>query len=126
LPVYTPLDERPLYVVREATGEDTTTNKCRAASQILTGIEMFQILCVIEAIISGKVPWIPVSLHHDKFAVLARKGDFEQWKKIVCDLASQRAQEIGLRPIVLESMTYNDVKRAGELIEILGNLYLRV
>jgi hypothetical protein len=50
LHVYTPFDSRPMVFCQEAHNEWESTNLCRAASQILTGIEVVQIMTILEAV----------------------------------------------------------------------------
>jgi hypothetical protein len=49
-----------------------------------------------------KLPWLPISLHHDGFAILAREKDLEEWKKQLKNYARERIKPVGSKILELE------------------------
>jgi hypothetical protein len=64
--VYTPMDEEAFILTsRQVPFKNYTANPCRIAAQVVTSVEIFAILALLEGMRNMKLPWIPVSLHHN-------------------------------------------------------------
>ncbi len=109
LPIYTPFDERPVFFTENSAKDDPweSSNLCRAASQILTGIEVLEIMTIVESLLVCHIPWIPLSLHHDGFCFLALPADVtdENLKKL-SDQCYERLEEFGCCRMVFEITKY--------------------
>lgn len=94
LKVYTPIDTQPFTLVSSHASQRKydwyTDNPCRVASQIVTGVEMMQILIMLEQIRVLKLKWIPVSLHHDGCALLVEQESFEESKEKLINAVKPR------------------------------------
>jgi len=85
------------------------SNACRIASQILVGLEVLELISIVEGIVAKQVPWIPFSYHHDGFAFIAKPDSIDPCKKILEDYLANRLKGIGLRPIKLEISNYQKI-----------------
>ena len=82
--VFIPTDEAGFVLVENKKvlqGEGRTSNPCRIASQVVTGVETLEILILLEGMRKLQLPWVPLSLHHDGFAILAREDGLETSKQ---------------------------------------------
>jgi hypothetical protein len=81
LRVYTPIQKNPFTLVQKGSSLKSKNwyiyNPCRVASQIVTGVEMMQIIFMVEQIQQLKLKWLPVSLQHDGCALLVEESSFE-------------------------------------------------
>jgi hypothetical protein len=113
--VYTPIDCKA-YIFNKDYPKPTkdnrmnwmTSNTCRIASQILTGVEVFEILTIFEKMRDLKLAMLPVSLHHDGFSILAKPETVKDDIKRLAEAASQDLSQLGLRPVDLEFAKYRD------------------
>lgn len=102
--VYTPIDCQP-YIYKawhpkKEKGGWVTSNICRVASQILTGVEIF------EKMRDLRLNMIPISLHHDGFAILARPETVRSDLELLAETTSENLSRLGLRPVQLEISNY--------------------
>lgn len=121
--VYTPMDEVGYgwSVNPRADDENRTSNRCRITSQVVVGVEVMQLLALIEGIIELRLPWLPISLHHDGFALIAMEATLEEGKKSLEEYISKRMTPVGFKNIELEFTPYNEsMINLDELSEIAG------
>lgn len=114
--VFTPMDERPYRLnkpefehagnVRHADMGATTYNPCRLASQVVTGVEMLQLVTIIEGIRKLALNWIPISLDHDGCALLVHEEGLDSSQKLLEEYVKERLQPAGVIPAGLEFSEY--------------------
>jgi hypothetical protein len=68
---------------------------------------MLELLILLEGIIRLKLPWLPVSLHHDGFAVLADSKSLKEDQSRLQLFASSRMESLGFAGIELEFTPYD-------------------
>ena len=107
--VFTPIDVGGFVLEPTGlpSGEGRTSNACRIASQVVTGVEVLEILILLEGIRKLQLPWVPLSLHHDGFAILARKKDLEPAKELLQSYANNRVTPVGIQSMELEFTPYD-------------------
>lgn len=77
------------------------------ASQIVTGIEMLQLLTTLEVMRELQLHWIPISLHHDGCTVLVEQQSLEKAKKDLVIAVKARLKSSGMQIKGLEFNPYN-------------------
>lgn len=106
--VFTPIDVEGFILSHPSKlWSDRTSNSCRVAAQVVTGVEVLEILSLLEGIRVLKLPWIPISLHHDGFTVLARVDGLETAKEILSVYGDQRIKPLGVQSLELEFTPYD-------------------
>lgn len=120
--VYTPIDEEPYRLIDIEGVHWSTTNPCRVASQVVTGVEVFQMLTLLEQIRKLTTPWIPLSLHHDGCALLVSTKTFESDQEKINKYLRDRLEPTGVCPLGLEFTDYNKVMFDSDEILELENL----
>ena len=83
-------------------------NPCRIASQIVTGVEMMQIIFMVEQMQQLKLKWLPVSLHHDGCALLVEESSFEESREKLVEALKQRLEPSDMQIKGLEFTPYNE------------------
>lgn len=115
--VFTPFDELPFVLKRKGQRhpyQAGTDNPCRVASQVVTGVEMFEILALLETMIRLRLPWIPLSLHHDGCALLVKTESFEADKAALEQTLRSRLRPTGICPVGLEYDLYKTDPEFGD------------
>jgi hypothetical protein len=87
--------------------EGRTSNACRVASQVVTGVKVLEIFILLEGIRALRLPWLPLSLHHDGFTVLAKTEDLKESKEWLEDCTERRDNRVGIRSLELEFTPYD-------------------
>lgn len=72
------------------------------------GVEVMQLLALIEGIIELRLPWLPISLHHDGFALIAVEETLEDGKRKLEEYVSRRMTPVGFKNIELEFSLYKE------------------
>lgn len=110
LRVYTPIDTVPFTLVKQGSAQEKydgyTSNPCRVAAQIVTGVEMMQIILLLEGMKKLHLNWLPVSLHHDGCALLIEDTSFDQGKLELEKYLRQRLESSGMQIKGLEFSPY--------------------
>jgi hypothetical protein len=120
--VYTPIDEQPYTLVDIDGVYWSTKNPCRVASQVVTGVEVFQMLALLEQIRKSAINWIPLSLHHDGCALLVNTKHFESDKEQIIQRLRDRLTPTKVCPLGLEFTDYKKVVFDSDEILELENL----
>lgn len=76
------------------------------AYQVATGVEMLQILTLLESMRLEGLPWIALSLHHDGFTFLGRLEDLEECRSKL--EAAARSKLAGFSTLGLEVKQYTE------------------
>lgn len=109
--VYTPLSESPFIlksgIVEGKTHDSVTVNPCRLASQVVIGVEVFELMLLLEGMVVLGYPWIPISLHHDGFAILAPEDDLESKRQQLERYVTERLAPVGMLSMELEFTPYS-------------------
>lgn len=110
LRVYSPIDPEPFTLVPDRSTLSKknwyTENPCRVASQIVTGIEIFQIVNMMNQMKELQLPWIPFSMHHDGCALLVELSTFEESKERLIQTLKARLEPSGMQIKGLEFSQY--------------------
>ena len=105
--VYTPFDEKPFKLVNTTQPLSwTTNNPCRLASQVVTGVEMLQMLTILEGIRKMRLNWIPISLHYDGCSLLVDPSTFDENSKLLQNYVLERLLPTQMVPNGLEFSEY--------------------
>lgn len=116
----TPMDEFPLRfdpdLAQEIASPWVIGNICRMASQVLVGLEFFELMAVVEAIVKTKTGWLPFSFHHDGLAFFAEEDKLAESKATLEKVIAARVEPFGLRPIKLHITEYTPI--SGEEIDL--------
>lgn len=78
---------------------------------------MFEILGVLEAMRLLKLPWIPLSMHHDGCALLVKEETFEPDRVKLEQEAFARLEPSGMVPFGLEFTPYEATSEASSDFE---------
>lgn len=121
--VYTPLSEKPYIfkkpILEGPDHENFTANSCRVASQVVIGVEVFELILLLEGMAVLKYPWIPISFHHDGFAILAPSEDLEKKRQRLEEYVTERLKPVGILDMELEITPYNkSLLSAKEILEL--------
>jgi hypothetical protein len=73
-------------------------------AQIVTGAKMLEILALLEGRRRLRLPWLPVSMHQEGEAILAKEASLAEGAKRtqLTEYVIQRLKPTGMQPIVIE------------------------
>lgn len=121
LRIYAPIDPFPYTLINKGASQRSsdwyTANACRVASQIVTGVEMMQIILMLEQMQKLRLPWLPVSLHHDGCALLVEECTFEENREKLILALKERLAPSYMQIKGLEFTPYDPVLVNPEQVE---------